>query len=371
MNFYPSHRILLEDTRIVRKHALPPGMVGDVLIEEGEIAPANHLLVAGTRPSDYRIIDVAGPLKIDPEDDNALKKILAVEVGQPVDAGTSLVDSRRHRRKLPKVPADSVVLLVEHGYVILQVNPEVVEVHATFRGMVTAVEPRRGVTLEAQGTQLQCAWGNGRLATSSFEFEPGVDFGGGKSTKQGLSDLLGDDMTLSPYRGKVVILLRSLNEIDLVVVEQQELAGIVAPSAPVNLREKAMQLKVPVILTEGFGKVNPTMRLYELLLAKRGNQAVFDAIIPDLRHNTRPEIIIPVGLARPEKQRPQVTKPLEVGMLVHVRRAPYAGRLGEITQLPELPIKIENGLRTACAHLRLQSGERVIVPLANLDSVGQ
>ncbi|MBZ0304856.1 MAG: hypothetical protein K8I82_02190 [Anaerolineae bacterium] len=368
MNFYPSHRILLEDTHIVRKHSLPPGMVGDVLIEEGEIAPAKHLLVAGTRPSDYQIIDIAGPLKLDPEDDEALKQVLDVEVGQPLDAGTPLVNNRRYRRRVPKAPADSVVLLVEHGHVILQVNPEIVEVHATFRGMVTAVEPRRGVTLEAQGMQLQCAWGNGRLVTASFEFEPGLQYSPVKSGS--LNDLLGDDMTLSPYRGKVVVLLRPLNEIDLVVVEQQELAGIVAPCALVDLREKAMQLKVPVILTEGFGYRNPTMRLYELLLGKRGNQAVFDAVLPDLRHNTRPEIIVPVGLARPDKERPQVTKPLEVGMLVHIRRAPYTGRLGEITQLPELPVTIENGLRVPCAHVKLESGERVIVPLANLDSIG-
>lgn len=367
MIFYPTHRILLEDTRIVRKHTLPSGVIGDVLVEMSDTVAPNQLLVSGTRPSDYRIIDIAAPLKIDPENEEKIKKVLAVEVGQEIEAGTKLVNVRRSRLVAPD---DARVLLIEQGLVILQVTPEVIEVHAGFRGIVTAIEPRRGVTVEAQGTLLQCAWGNGQYSIAGYEFEPGTRFSGIKSDKTGLEDLMNDDLTLSPYRGKVVILMRPLREIDFEVVKNQELAGIVAPSAPVNLRKKAMQLKVPVILTEGFGNMPATMRLYELLLEKRGNQAVFDATAPDSRHNTRPEMIIPVGMARQEKQRPKTTTPLSVGMLVHVRRAPHMGRLGEITGLPELPMKIENGLRVLCAQVKLQTGERVIVPLANLDAVG-
>lgn len=368
MIFYPTQRILLEDTRIIRKHTLPAGMVGTVLVEQGASVVPNQLVVSGTRPSDYRIVDIAAPLKIDPENEEKIKKVLAVEVGQEVEAGTPLVNLRGYRRSL-LAPDNGRILLIEQGRVILQVNPEIIEVHASFRGIITAVEARRGVTIEAQGTLLQCAWGNGRTAIAGYEFEPGTQFSSSKDKKE-LADLLNDDLTLSPYRGKVIIVMRPLKEIDLLVIENQELAGIVAPSASVNLRKSAMRLKVPVILTEGFGAMPPTMRLFERLLEKRGNQAIFDATLPDSRQNTRPEIIIPVGMARQDKQSPQVAAPLEVGMLVHVRRAPHFGKLGEITGLPELPMKLENGLRVLCAQVKLQTGERVVVPLANLDTIG-
>jgi hypothetical protein len=237
-------------------------------------------------------------------------------------------------------------------------------------GFITEVEPGRGVTVVAQGTLLQCAWGNGQLQAASYDFEPGTEFATSRTNMRGLGDLFDHDLTLSPYRGKAVVLLRPIRDLDLDVVEQQELAGLIAPSMPVHLREKAMQLKVPVILTEGFGKLPPTMRLYELLLEKRGNQAVFDAQIPDPRHNTRPEIIIPLGAARQDRPVPDVKTPLRVGMIVRLRRAPYAGQLGKITQLPDLPMTVESGLRVLCAYVKLDSGETIVVPLANIESVG-
>jgi len=370
MKYYPERTLILENAQIIRDRYLPSGMRGEVLFNVGDSVTPTEDVVWGTRPSDYKIIDVSGALNL-ASDDERLQQIITVKEGHTLKAGTPLGESnnRGFKRKIPTAPANSIVSLVEQGRVILQVNPETVRVQARLTGEVIGVEPSYGLTIESQGTLLQCAWGNGAFSAAGYAFEPGTPGIARDTDLSSLADLLNLDLTLSPYRGKAIILMRPLVEFDLHVIDVQELAGIVAPSATPDLREKAKRLKVPVILTEGFGRLPPTARLYDLLKAKQGAQAIFDATPPDYRNNVRPEIIIPGG-SKNSAIPPDTSSALAREMLVRIRRAPYAGRIGKITNLPEMPNTVENGLRVLCAEVKLQGGDLVMVPLANLESLG-
>jgi|GEM_PF-311948 len=374
MAYFPNHHVILDKAIITRWRMLPSGITGQTHVKEGDTVGINDVVASGLLPSDYVIVDFAAAVGLDP-DDEQLYEIMTLERGQALSEGAPLGDSKKRAiaRKIPKAPAKSIVALIEHGRVILQLRPEMHQVKARIPGEVMEVEPNVGVAIETHGALLQCAWGNGRFNSTPFAFEPGTELGNAQiqTAMTGLADLLKEDILLSPYRGRTIILMRPLTETDLAVIEQQELGGIIAPCAAPHLREKAIQLKVPVILTEGFGHLPITSRLYEILAERASAQAIFDATEPNVLNNDRPEIIIPGGSARADAHSPDTSTALQSGMRVRIRRAPYAGRVGVVKYLPERPLVVDNGLRMLCAQVKLQSGELVMVPRANIETLGE
>jgi hypothetical protein len=367
MKTYPHHTVLMQNARIVRERRLPSGIYGESLVNAGAAVNATDVVLRGVRPSDYMIIDVAGALGIDHNDEARLNKLIDLEPGQTVTTGELLATPARRvpRRRIPRSPVNAVVSIIQQGRVILQIDPQVVEVQARLSGRVVDVNPGFSVTIEEFGSVIQCAWGNGQFSAAPFDFEPGFD----DNEFSGLADLLGLDVSLSPYRGKTIILMRPLEELDLKIIKEHELAGIVAPSANQSLRQLAMRQPFPVLLTEGFGRLPPTSRLYDLLYERRRTPAMFDAAVADTRQNIRPEIIIPGG--RRDAPIPRTNVPLATGMPIRIRRAPFAGRIGKITDLPETPIVLENGLRVSGVRVQLQNGDQVMVPRANVESLGE
>jgi len=371
MSFYPDHTFIATNRRVERVRLLPPDVSGEALVKVGDKVKPDDVVLRGVRLSDYTIIDVAAHVGLPADHPHLQESLGGLEVGQKLTSGTPLgtPTKRLPKRRLPQTPAPAVVRLVENGRVILQVNPEVVEIQARFPGVVTQVEAGLGVAIETIGALIQCAWGNGKYSAGPYAFEPGTLAGEGGEFK-GLSDFLKLDIRLSPYRAKTIILTRPITEFDLLVIEQQELNGLVAPCAPLSLLPKAQALPVPVLLTEGFGNLPPTSYLYDLLLENCTYQAVFNGEqVPD-QLGARPEIIILTG-ERTDAQAPTADLPLFVGQKVRTLRPPYQGRVGVISDLPAQPQVLENGLRVACAQVRLQSGEKILIPRMNLAILGQ
>lgn len=79
----------------------------------------------------------------------------------------------------------------------------------------------------------------------------------------------------------------------------------------------------------------------------------------------------PTGRTGARPPAPDIDVPLRVGMNVRLTRMPYAGQVGQIANLPKSPLLLDNGLRVMCAQVALVSGDRVFVPLANLEIFGK
>jgi hypothetical protein len=58
-------------------------------------------------------------------------------------------------------------------------------------------------------------------------------------------------------------------------------------------------------------------------------------------------------------------------MAVRITRAPWDGTIGTVRELPARPHKLDNGLRLPCARLELPGGRTAVVPLANLEMMGE
>ena len=124
MNYYLGHNIILDNTRIVRRRALPDGVEGDVLVTKGSRVNPKTVVASGSRSTDYMIFDIAAALNIAPDDQEQLNEVIQLQPGDAVEAGQRLAVSKRRRRSIPRAPQDADVSLVEHGRMSLQSQPE-------------------------------------------------------------------------------------------------------------------------------------------------------------------------------------------------------------------------------------------------------
>lgn len=360
MPYYPETTVVRGLVRIHRERKLPPMTISrqNSHLHVGMPIEAMNVVLQGDLLKDYRIIDVGRFFNT--YDAERLEGIIQVEAGNTVKAGQELARRGRGRRgKTLKSPSDGVVIQVQDGRIVLQLAEDMIEIPSKLQGEIEAVT-QNAVQVAGSGALIQCAWGNGGFCYGVYRFLPTEGF-------VGLSKL---DVRISEFRQTVLISPYPVSKGDLLVAQQQEAAGVVAPSMPSDLRKFAMQLKFPVLLTEGFGQRRPSAAIYNLLQTNVGRQATFDAIVPDRWSWNRPEIIIPLPPGGMTPPAPAVDQPLEVGMQVRVIRAPWDGLMGEVVELPASAQIIDNGLRLPCAKVRFADGRTGLVPLANLELLG-
>lgn len=362
MAYFPETTVIKQRTALVRERTLPPHAISDsAQAVQNEPVEAVQSVLVGSLLGDYYILDVIKELRLKgnltPEE---LQELILVEAGLRVQFGQELArKGRRRRARVLHSPVEGVVVGVDGSRIIIQEARQTVEVRAGIPGRVESAAPHR-VVITGRGTLIQCAWGNGRYNFQAFKSLPPDGF-------VGLSRL---DKRISEYRQLVIYSREPLNAGNLMVAKQQEVGGVIAPSMPADLREMAMQLTFPVMLTEGFGQRRPTELIYQLLDANMGRQAVFDATVPDHWASARPEIMIPLPSEDASLLPPALDQALMPGMQVRLVRAPWDGMIGMVEELPEAPQVIDNGLRVPCARVRLTAEQVVLVPLANLELLG-
>ena len=66
-----------------------------------------------------------------------------------------------------------------------------------------------------------------------------------------------------------------------------------------------------------------------------------------------------------------INQVLREGANVRLNRAPHIGSIGQIVDLPKTPQLLDNGLRVMCARVELATGEKALVPLANIEVFGR
>lgn len=362
MPYHPETSVIMGLARIQRERRLPPEAVARSThtIISGATVEAVNVVLEGDVYREYRIIDVAAHFKLRDPGEEELAEIIQVQAGQRALVGQELARRGKGRRTKTLIsPAEGQVIRVEGSRIILQLSERAVEIKARMPGKVEDAD-NRAVRILGTGALIQCAWGNGKFTYDAYRFLPEDGF-------VGLSKL---DPRISEYRRVVVVSPHPINKGDLLVAQQQEAAGVVAPCMPSNLREFAMQLTFPVLLTEGFGQRRPTALVYRLLQDNMGRQAAFDAAIPDHWSHNRPEIMIQLpseGILPPT---PALDQALVEGAQVRVTRAPWDGMVGEVVELPDMPQRLPNGLRLPCARVRLPGDRVELVALANLELLG-
>ncbi|HML22037.1 MAG TPA: hypothetical protein PKD09_10325 [Aggregatilinea sp.] len=360
MPYYPETSVVMGLARVQRERKLPPGVVvREMPVNQRMEVEAFQPVLQGDVLGPLHKVDAAALVKkvTDPEQ---IASYIEVREGQHVEEGQILARKGRGRRvKTVISPVNGQIARIEGTEIVIQAIERSVEVFAGIPGQVEHAE-NNTVLISATGALIQCVWGNGPLCFETFRFLPEGGF-------TGLSQI---DVRISEYRRVVVISPDPITKRDLAIAEQQEVAGVVAPSMPSNLRELALRLTFPVILTEGFGQRRPTEAIYQLLGSSVGRQAAFNAAVPDRWTGARPEIFIPLPSGNAMPPTPSVDRALAVGDRVRIVRAPWDGLVVDVVELPSMPQVTESGLRLPSARVKLPSGRIIAVALVNLELLG-
>jgi len=249
-----------------------------------------------------------------------------------------------------------IVSQIADGRIILKELPETVEVQAGVAGKVTEVFTHRGVVIEAAGGYVQGVWGNNRRTIATLRLEP----------DGGLARSSGDILEVR-YVGTVVVTRSTITAETFSTVANQNLNGLIAPSMDAALMEMALEQEAGIMLTEGFGNTRMNPAISNLFQEAEGKQVTLDAQMPNRWESRYPEVIINVSSRNTRPSVPNANRGLRKGTSVRVTRAPYTGQTGEILDLPNTPILLDNGLRVMCAEVALITGDNVHIPLANLE----
>jgi hypothetical protein len=128
-------------------------------------------------------------------------------------------------------------------------------------------------------------------------------------------------------------------------------------------------LALSIVMTEGFGALPMTERIFGLLKQANGRHVSLDGSTQVRAGVIRPEVVIPAAedIVTTELAAYAERRALAVGAPVRIVRAPYFGLRGEVVDLPEAPEQVESESRVQIAVVALSDGRSVRVPVQNVE----
>lgn len=354
------------------RRALP--VPGEVRVAVGDRVQATDVIAQATMPGDVTPVNIANILAIPASE---LPGAMLVEVGDRVAAGDLVARSKGifgmfrgeyHARAGGTIESISAVT----GQVIFRSEPKPVQVLAYLTGEVVAVLPGEGAVIEAEVAFLQGIFGIG-----------GEAFGEIALACQSPTEELTADLISESMRGKIVVGgARMTGDAVRKAISLQAAAVVSGGMDDADLRAilgydlgvavtGSEQLGTTLVVTEGFGEIAMAERTFRLLAEHAGAFAAVNGATQIRAGVMRPEIVIPIGPA--EHDEPVAPAAggglLEPGTAVRIIRDPHFGLIGIVAALPAEPAILPSGSKARVLDVRLDSGQTVTVPRANVELI--
>ena len=300
----------------------------------------------------HTLIDVAHLLGLQPE---AAQRLIQVKSGDLVTKGDTIAQGTGLIPQTVKVQVDGRVILVGSGRILMEAGTGLFELHAGIPGRITREISERGVEITFNGALLQGVWGNSRLGLGLLL--PVIT----KPDELLLPNKM--DVTL---RGSVLLAGHCADPAALQAAGELPVRGLILGSLSPALIPLALQMQFPIVVLDGFDLKPMDGASYLLLMTNAKREVTLNAEPYDRYTGVRPEILIPLPVTQ-DPPLPHEMQTFATGQPVRLTRAPYAGAVGTLdVMLPGLT-NIPSGLRVAAAEVKLDSGELVVVPLANME----
>ena len=360
------------DTEIERLRELP--LPGRVCYRIGDQVAADAVVLEADLPGDLFILRVAEQLGIDADE---VMQSLKIQAGQSVQEGQLLCEHRGLFGFLTSrfvSPASGMVEFIADrtGHIGLRMPSRPLAVHAHVAGQIVAIEERKSVTLRTRAAFVQGIFGVG-----------GERRGIVQPLAIGPAERITPASIPADAKGKVLVGGTRPSAEALAHAGSLGVAGMICGS----LDDQALrdylgydlgialtgdeEVPTTLIATEGFGELSLSSHVWELLKGFAGKLASINGATQVRAGAVRPEIII----AHPPQQLaagaaagiPAKGRGLVVGAKVRLIRVPYFGRYAEVTELPAKPEPLETGTLARVLRAKLESGETVTVPRANVE----
>jgi len=340
-------------SQIVRRRILP--VPGEVTVRVGDWVGAGDIVAKASIQGHLYPIDLAQSLQVSVD---SISRHLEVSKGQAVAEGSTLATARQYRigKRVVKAPFSGTVQGISEGVIFLRKECREFQLRAYVPGQVCEQFPHRGVAIRTVGCLIRGVWGSG-----------GEGQGLLTTTVAGPGETLTWDKIGLHHRGMILIGGAVGDPRVLFRAKRFGLSGLILGSILPRLESICEGLPLPVVISEGMGRIPIAEPVSELLRAHDGSPAVISGSNRD--RCSGPEIIVPLpadGKALPQP----MAHPLEVGASVRLTRAPHLGAVGKVISLPTTPQETAIGTRLDGAKVRLDDGSRIFVPFPNLELLG-
>jgi hypothetical protein len=336
--------------------AIPPS--AEVLVQVGERVSADQpiaRLAAGPGPQrQLLVVDVASALELPSRD---LAEVLLRRRGDGVAAGEVLA---LRRARLPflsqacRAPAAGRVVVVTHGWVVIETGDVPLDILALAPGEVTDVAVG-SVAIRVSGAVVEAAAGSRGVAVGRLECPAAAE---------------PSDPIPASARATILVIPGCVTR-DLVQrASEVGVAGLVAGSLSVDLVAGA---PLPVVATEGYGRLTMATDRLDLLRSLAGREAALVAAADDGWGGGLCAVFIPTDQRRAAAPQRFDDRPTQPGDRVCAVRAPFAGRVGRVSppgsavgqahlagMWPQVPVQFD-----AAA-----DGQVEWVPWLNLERIG-
>ncbi|HLA88346.1 MAG TPA: hypothetical protein VJL10_10005 [Anaerolineales bacterium] len=340
-------------TSIVRERLLP--VPGTVLARLNQKVSALDVVAQTSWAREHLLLDVTRILRVT---SNVADRLITCNVGDRIAVGAVITAGKGLFSRRVRAPRDGRVVAVGGGKVLMEVGVTKVELRAGIPGTVVQVLPNHGVVIQTAGALIQGVWGNGRIASGTL-----VNLA---EKPDGILTVGRLDVSL---RGSI-ILAGIVNDVEtLQAAAGLPVRGLILSSILPSLIQKAMEMRYPILVTDGFGSLPMNSAAYKLLITNARRDVTVNAEIHDRYSGARPEVIIPL----PISEIPLIPREVETfapGLQVRMRLSPALGMIGSIVALKSGLTRLPSGLQAPAAEVKLENGETVIVPLVNLEFMG-
>jgi len=340
---------ILPITTIRRERLLPDN--GKVLVRAGQKVNSTDIVAEANLYPEHLLLDIARGLKVavDRADD-----LIKCKEGDRLVQGDVIAGPIGLSRRLIRAPRDGRVVIMGSGQVLLELITKPFQVQAGIPGKVVDLIADRGAIIETDGALIQAVWGNGQ-----------IDFGLMSVISQGQDHTITVDQLDVSLRGAIIVGGYCRDVEVFKTAEQLSLRGFILSSISPELIPAAERLSIPVIVTDGIGHLPMNAVAYKLLSTNDRREAAIIAEPMDSYTGIRPEIIIPL----PGSEKiviPQEVEKFGPDQQVRVVRQPYLAKVGKIINIVD-KFEFESGLKDIAAEVQLDDGERVFLPLVNLE----
>lgn len=340
--------------RRARRLSLP----GKVMVQVGDPVEPETVIARGPCRTVVRVVDVAAALNVT---DHEVTQCLEKQVGQPVAVG-EVIASKKGRSGLfgrsCRSPVNGSLMALVRGRAMLHVGlEEEIELMAHLRGAVVEIIPDYGAVVESWAALIEGVWGCG-----------GESFGVLKMLVTTPDEPLSATAIDVSSQGCIIVGGSLTDSVALMRAAEVKVQGIVIGGIHAGLIGVRGEFPFPIVATDGLGALPMSEPIFDLLRARAGEQAALSGRMEHGGMRVRPEVVIP-SAAPGEPARRSDGAALREGDMVRIGREPYLGRLGFVQAVPPGVRALSSGVASPGAEIRLEGGEVVFVPLANLECI--
>jgi hypothetical protein len=304
---------------------------------------------------EHILIDVSRTFGIPVNDADTL---IHVKVGDRVSEQTKIAEGRGIFPRTLHAEKPGRVVAAGGGQVLIETGENTLELKAGMPGTVAEIISDYGAVIRTFGTLIQGVWGNGHIDTGLM-----------LNLAEQPDDVLVASRLDVSLRGSIIQAGIVRDAETLLAAAELPARGLILSSISPTLLPVAKKMRFPIVVIEGFGQIPMNSVAYKLLSTNEKREVTLNAESYNRYRGARPEVIIPLPVSQ-EPDLPIDVIELESGQTVRICRQPNLGEIGTVSRIRPGLTTLPSGLRAQVAEIKLENGDEILIPLANLEIVG-